>query len=132
MAPAYGIWVPRCEGHQAFTSKMGAIHYADYHDRPQRRERELSIFHTVSLDQGRETAAEARGIFLVHFRDEAVCGATIKMGIRIASSVDVPRRGCHCLASVLNLKFGGLQIELDDSGLSGFWGDALRRERRNR
>ena len=25
MAPAHGIWVPRCEGHQAFTSKMGAI-----------------------------------------------------------------------------------------------------------
>jgi hypothetical protein len=24
--------------------------------------------------------------------------ATIRMGIRIASSVDVPRRGCHCLA----------------------------------
>ena len=26
------------------------------------------------------------------------CGATIWMGTRIASSVDVPRRGCHCLA----------------------------------
>jgi len=34
MAPAHGIWVPRCEGHQAFTSKMGAIRHADYHDRP--------------------------------------------------------------------------------------------------
>jgi len=34
MAPAHGIWVPKCEGHQAFTSKMGAIRYADYHDRP--------------------------------------------------------------------------------------------------
>ena len=22
------IWVPRCEGHQAFTGKVGAIHYA--------------------------------------------------------------------------------------------------------
>jgi hypothetical protein len=29
---------------------------------------------------------------------DIVCSATIKMGIRIASSVDVPRRGCHCLA----------------------------------
>jgi hypothetical protein len=26
MAPAHGIWVPKCEGHQAFTSKTGAIH----------------------------------------------------------------------------------------------------------
>jgi len=26
--------VPRCECHQAFTSKKGAIRYADYHDRP--------------------------------------------------------------------------------------------------
>jgi hypothetical protein len=34
MAPAHGIWVPKCEGHRAFTSKMGAIRYADYHDRP--------------------------------------------------------------------------------------------------
>ena len=34
MAPAHGIWVPKCEGHQAFTSKMGAIRHADYHDRP--------------------------------------------------------------------------------------------------
>ena len=34
MAPADGIWVPKCEGHQAFTSKMGAIRYADYHGRP--------------------------------------------------------------------------------------------------
>jgi hypothetical protein len=34
MAPAHGIWVPKCEGHKAFTSKMGAIRYADYHDRP--------------------------------------------------------------------------------------------------
>jgi hypothetical protein len=34
MAPAHGIWVPKCEGLQAFTSKMGAIRYADYHDRP--------------------------------------------------------------------------------------------------
>src|ERR1700751_489552 len=34
MAPAHGIWVPKCEGHQAFTSKMGAIRYADYKDRP--------------------------------------------------------------------------------------------------
>jgi CTP synthase (UTP-ammonia lyase) len=34
MAPAHGIWVPKCEGHQAFTSKMGAIRYADYHDWP--------------------------------------------------------------------------------------------------
>jgi hypothetical protein len=34
MAPAHGIWVPKCEGHQAFTSEMGAIRYADYHDRP--------------------------------------------------------------------------------------------------
>jgi hypothetical protein len=34
MAPAHGIWVPKCESHQAFTSKMGAIRYANYHDRP--------------------------------------------------------------------------------------------------
>jgi hypothetical protein len=34
MAPAHGIWVPKCEGHQVFTSKMGAIRYGDYHDRP--------------------------------------------------------------------------------------------------
>jgi hypothetical protein len=34
MAPAHGIWVPRCEGRPAFTSKMEAIRYADYHDRP--------------------------------------------------------------------------------------------------
>ena len=26
MAPAHGVWVPKCEGHKAFTSKMGAIH----------------------------------------------------------------------------------------------------------
>src|ERR1700685_421559 len=32
------------------------------------------------------------------WRQFAQCGATIRMGIRIASSVDVPRRGCHCLA----------------------------------
>jgi hypothetical protein len=31
-------------------------------------------------------------------RTMCACGATIKMRIRIASSVDVPRRGCHCLA----------------------------------
>jgi len=37
MAPAHGIWVPRCEGRQAFTSKMGAIRYEDYHDRPRLR-----------------------------------------------------------------------------------------------
>ena len=30
--------------------------------------------------------------------ESLVCGATIRMGIRIASSADVPRRGCHCLA----------------------------------
>ena len=30
-------------------------------------------------------------------RQKTVSGATIKMRIRIASSVDVPRRGCHCL-----------------------------------
>jgi hypothetical protein len=34
MAPAHGIWVPKCEGPKAFTSKIGAIRYADYHDRP--------------------------------------------------------------------------------------------------
>jgi hypothetical protein len=34
MAPAHGIWVPKCEGHQAFTSKRGAIRYADYHNWP--------------------------------------------------------------------------------------------------
>ena len=34
MAPAHGIWVPKCEGPKAFTSKIGAILYADYHDRP--------------------------------------------------------------------------------------------------
>jgi hypothetical protein len=31
-------------------------------------------------------------------RQSSMCSATIWMGTRIASSVDVPRRGCHCLA----------------------------------
>jgi hypothetical protein len=31
MAPVHGIQVPRCEGYQAFTSKMGAIRHAGYH-----------------------------------------------------------------------------------------------------
>jgi len=34
MAPAHGIWVPKCEGRLAFTSKKGAIRHEDYHDRP--------------------------------------------------------------------------------------------------
>jgi hypothetical protein len=34
MAPAHGIWVPRCEGHQAIHEQMGAIRYADYHNWP--------------------------------------------------------------------------------------------------
>ena len=43
MAPAHGIWVPKCEGHQAFTSKMGAIRYADYHDRPRQARSILQV-----------------------------------------------------------------------------------------
>jgi hypothetical protein len=71
MAPAHGIWVPKCEGHQAFTSKMGAIRYADYHDRPstedmQRLLREVRLVPRAVITRiSRRATANAHIIFKV-------------------------------------------------------------------
>jgi len=48
MAPAHGIWVPKCEGRLAFTSKKGAIRHEDYHDRP--RNLAKSVFQVHGAD----------------------------------------------------------------------------------